>query len=842
MAAKRPTIALVTDYLTGEYQAEVHFGVERAAEEHDVNLLVVFGETHARPGYTMVPSNTIYPLISAATVDGLVIVSSALTNHLGIQGTHEFCRSYAPLPVCSVGLALPGIPSVTVDNASGAETVVAHMVDDHACQRVAYISGPANNEEATLRADAYRRVLAARSLPYDERLFVFGDFLIDGGRSAMRELLARGVDFDAVVAGNDHMALGALDALKAHGLDIPNDVLVCGFDDAAVSRVTKPSLTSVRQPIKQLGALALQTVVRMLAGERVPERSQLPVELTRRESCGCGYYATVPRAPAGARRPAAEDARGPAAEGARALAATPAEPGPPSLAGQREEMERSLASAVTVPGASRTTWPGALLSALEEELAGREGRFLQALTHVLDEAAREGVALDQFQGVVTLLRARLRMASQGAQHDGAERLWHACRALIAQASVRAEGERRIYLQLASVNLSWTGRCLSTCLSLPLLRRTLATELPRLALTRASVSLYDDPKRATLKPLFLMESGREVEPPRGSFPTRCLTPPGFLSSRERWSVFAMLITFGEAEHFGIAVLGSGANEVVYDALRLQLSSALKAVAMHREIVRQVEIRERLEQERLHQETLVAEHIQTNLLPPLLAIEGLELSATMKPAAAVGGDYYDVIATPGGGWLGIGDVAGHGLAAGLVMLMIQSMVAAMTRGAHATSPAEVVSALNQAIHDNVRNRLKRDEHATLVLLRYERSGRVTFAGAHDDLIVCRASTRRCACIPSSGVWVGALPSIDAATRDEELLLEDGDVLVLYSDGVTEARNAHQEQFGLERLCSTIEAAQAEPVDAIRDRILRDVECWCSSPDDDVTIVVARYRAPT
>ncbi|XXT22710.1 SpoIIE family protein phosphatase [Sorangium sp. So ce429] len=858
MAAKRPTIALVTDYLTGEYQAEVRFGVERAAEEHDVNLLVVFGETHARPGYTMVPSNTIYPLISAETVDGLVIVSSALTNHLGIQSTHEFCRSYAPLPVCSVGLALPGIPSVTVDNASGAETVVAHMVDDHACQRVAYISGPANNEEATLRADAYRRVLAARSLPYDERLFVFGDFLIDGGRRAMRELLARRVDFDAVVAGNDHMALGAMDALKAHGLDIPNDVLVCGFDDVAVSRVTKPSLTSIRQPIKQLGALALQKVVRMLAGERVPERSQLSVELTRRESCGCGYYATLPRAPAAARRPAAEDARRPAAEDARrpaaedarrpaagdarGLAAAPAEPGPPSLAGQREEMERALASAVTVPGASRATWPGALLSALEEELAGQEGRFLQALTDVLDEAAREGVALDQFQGVVTLLRARLRKASQGALHDGVERLWHACRALVAQASVRAEGERRLYLQLASVNLSWTGRCLSTCLSLPLLRRTLATELPRLALARAAVSLYDDPKRATLTSLFLMESGREVPPPRGSFPARCLTPPGFLSSRERWSVFAMLITFGEAEHFGIAVLGSGANEVVYDALRLQLSSALKAVAMHREIVRQVEIRERLEQERLHQESIVAEHIQTNLVPPLLAIEGLELSAIMKPAAEVGGDYYDVIATPGGGWLGIGDVAGHGLAAGLVMLMIQSMVAAMTRGAHATSPAEVVSALNQAIYDNVRNRLKRDEHATLVLLRYERSGRVTFAGAHDDLIVCRASTRRCACIPSSGIWVGALPSVDAATRDEELLLEDGDVLVLYSDGVTEARNAHQEQFGLERLCSTIEAAQAEPVDAIRDRILRDVESWCSSPDDDVTIVVARYRAPT
>ncbi|WP_437736362.1 SpoIIE family protein phosphatase [Sorangium sp. So ce1335] len=824
MPARRPTIALLTDYLTGEYQSEVRFGVERAAEEHDVNLLVVFGETHARAGYSMMPKATIYPLISAETVDGLVILSSALTNHLGIEGTHAFCRSYAPLPLCSVGLALEGVPSVLVDNARGAEAVVAHVLDDHACQRVAYISGPPNNEEATLRADAYRRALAARSIPHDERLFVVGDFLIEGGRRAMRELLARGVDFDAVVAGNDNMALGAMEALKAHGLDVPGDVLVCGFDDVAVSRVTRPSLTTIRQPIKRLGALALTIVVRMIRGERVPDRSLLSVELTRRESCGCGYYATLPR------------------PSARAVAASPAADGAPSLAGQREDVERALAGAVTFPGSPERAWPAELLSALEDELAGQEGRFLEALKAVLDDATREGVALDQFQGVVTLLRARLRRASRGAQREDVERLWHASRALIAHASARAEAERRLHLELASVHLSWTGRCLSTCLSLPVLRRTLATELPGLSLTRAAVSLYDDPQRATLRPFFLMEDGRDVEPPRASFPARRIAPPGFLGSAERWSVYAMPVTFGDAEYYGIAALGSGANEVVYDTLRLQLGSALKAAAMHREIVREVETRERLEQEQRNQESQVAQHIQTRLVPPHPAIAGLDLCAHLRPAAEVGGDYYDVIATPEGGWLGIGDVAGHGLAAGLVMLMIQSMVAAMTRRTQAGSPAEIVSALNQAIHDNVRGRLKRDEHATLVLLRYERSGRVTFAGAHDDIIVCRARTRRCVCIPSSGVWVGILPSIDAMTRDAEFFLEEGDVLVLYSDGVTEARNAHREQFGLERLCAAIEVAQAEPVDAIRDRILRDVEGWCPSPDDDITLVVARYHAPT
>jgi serine phosphatase RsbU (regulator of sigma subunit) len=81
----------------------------------------------------------------------------------------------------------------------------------------------------------------------------------------------------------------------------------------------------------------------------------------------------------------------------------------------------------------------------------------------------------------------------------------------------------------------------------------------------------------------------------------------------------------------------------------------------------------------------------------------------------------------------------------------------------------------------------------------------------------------------------------TRDSEFVLEDGDLLVLYSDGATEARDAHREQFGLERLCSTIESSQDAPADAIRDRIMKEVEGWCPSPDDDMTVVVARYSAP-
>ncbi|XXT19599.1 SpoIIE family protein phosphatase [Sorangium sp. So ce429] len=823
MTKKRPAIALMMDYVRSEYQAELRFGAERAAEAHGSNLLVVLGETLAPQGSTATAVNSVYYLVGADTVDGIVVCSTTLCHHVGVEGMRAFCSSYAPLPVCSIGVEVDGTPSLIVDNARGAEMSVGHVAEAHGRRRIAYISGPANNDEAKVRADAYRRVLAQRSIPFDERLFSYGMFTVESGRAAMREILERGVDFDAVVGANDNMTLGAIEELKAHGIDVPRDVLACGFDDVSVARFTSPSLTTVRQPVKRLGALAVETVLRMMRGEAVPARRLLPVELKRRESCGCAPQ------PAAAPRPSAAPTRGE----------------PLALASQRESLERAMHETLSLATGSLAGWPAALLSGLEAELAGQEGRFLRELEDLLDRAKREGASLEDFQSVITLLRERLGSALEGegneALNEELERIWHASRCVIGSASVRAEGEKRLSLELASLYLRSTGRAFSTCLSLPVLREMLASQLPKLQLSRVAVSLYQDPECTTLKSVFVMEDGRAADPPSSSFSARLLAPPGFLFSGERSVMIALPVAFGEAEKFGVAVLDSGANALIYDTLLLQLGSAVEAAALHREVVRQVELRERLEQEKACEESRVAARIQTTLAPARLRLDGLDLSAITKPAAMVGGDYYDVLATSEGGWLGIGDVAGHGLAAGLVMLMIQSMSAALTRRMPTESPSRIVSTLNSAVYHSVRDRLKRDEHATLLLLRYERSGRVTYAGAHEDVLVCRARTRRCERVPSSGLWVGVLPDIRAITRDAELMLEDGDLLVLYSDGVTEARNAHREQFGLERLCSVIEGVQSASPDSIRDGILREVEGWCPSPDDDITIVVARYRAP-
>lgn len=265
------------------------------------------------------------------------------------------------------------------------------------------------------------------------------------------------------------------------------------------------------------------------------------------------------------------------------------------------------------------------------------------------------------------------------------------------------------------------------------------------------------------------------------------------------------------------------------------------AMNRMIEELNESRQQIAaKERLEKELEIGAKIQTCILPPEFHLDGLKVAAAMIPASEVGGDYYDVFAVPDGGWIGIGDVAGHGLTSGLIMLMVQSTVAALGRQDPSAPPRAILRVVNEVLYDNIRHRLRKDEHVTMTLLRFHRDGRLVFAGAHEELILCRKESGRCELVPTPGPWLGAIRDIGKVAEDSELTLEDGDLMVLYSDGITEARNTSGAMFGIERLAAVIEATREGAVERIRDRVLDAVAAWTSIQEDDITILVLRYQA--
>lgn len=254
-------------------------------------------------------------------------------------------------------------------------------------------------------------------------------------------------------------------------------------------------------------------------------------------------------------------------------------------------------------------------------------------------------------------------------------------------------------------------------------------------------------------------------------------------------------------------------------------------------RQVAEEHRRRAERLARELQLAEHIQTSILPRQPLSPGIEIAARMVPAAEVGGDYYDVVPAEDGCWLAIGDVSGHGLDAGVVSLMVQSATSAILRSLPDISPVGAITGVNATLHDNVRNRLARNDFVTFSLLRYRRDGTIAHCGAHEDILVWRAQTRQIERYPTEGVWLALDQKAEFQVR--ELRLSDGDVMVLFTDGLLENRKPGGEMFGIEAVERLIAERCERPAAELVDALLAGALHWCSAPEDDMTVVALRHR---
>ncbi|RME02437.1 MAG: hypothetical protein D6805_09925 [Planctomycetota bacterium] len=251
---------------------------------------------------------------------------------------------------------------------------------------------------------------------------------------------------------------------------------------------------------------------------------------------------------------------------------------------------------------------------------------------------------------------------------------------------------------------------------------------------------------------------------------------------------------------------------------------------------------MEQERLKKEMEIATKIQTAILPCIPTHPELEISCEMRPAEKVSGDYYDVLLDEHQRlWLGIGDVSGHGVTPGLIMMMAQSAFSSYISQSRKVSPSEVVVAINKILYNNIYTRLNQNDYMTLTLLVYEGDGNFRYAGKHLDIMVYRAGEKKCEPIPTDGVFAGILPDVSHLTEDLTFRLERGDFLVLYTDGIIEARNEDRELLDVERFGKIIEKnAERGSLQDIKNAILNDVFHWCNfQQEDDISIVVVRRK---
>jgi phosphoserine phosphatase RsbU/P len=243
------------------------------------------------------------------------------------------------------------------------------------------------------------------------------------------------------------------------------------------------------------------------------------------------------------------------------------------------------------------------------------------------------------------------------------------------------------------------------------------------------------------------------------------------------------------------------------------------------------------EALRRELQIAQALQTGILPRDPALAGFEVAARMKPAENVGGDLYDILSFPDSFWVLIGDVSGHGLQSGLVMLMAQAAAYSAISSHPGCTPREVLGAVNRVLHENVRRRMCRDDYLTLTVARHAGDGRFVAAGAHQPLFLVRAGGGVDVLEPS-GPWCGVMEEVEALAPQFEFQLDPGDQLCLITDGIVEARGAADDLYGQDRLTELL-ARRHGSAPELLGAIFSAVEAFAASQEDDMTAVVLKRR---
>ncbi len=271
------TLGLILPEIGGWFFPSMLRGIEAAAREQGYDLLIHTVEaTH--------PLSASRRALGMHNTDGLIVFTSSVEQselvHLKQNGFPIVLLHQTP----PEGL---DIPVVTIENKSGAQKLVDHLIEVHNCRRIVFLKGPEMHEDSEWRERGYRKSLELHNIPFDESLVASGEFDESTAASAIGQMMMDGVDFDAVFCGDDDASIGVITTLQRAGRLIPEDVAVVGFDDVPIARFLTPPLTTVRAPTEQVGREAVHQLVRLIRGDRAEPLILLPTELIIRRSCGC---------------------------------------------------------------------------------------------------------------------------------------------------------------------------------------------------------------------------------------------------------------------------------------------------------------------------------------------------------------------------------------------------------------------------------------------------------------------------------------------------------------------------------------------------------------------------
>jgi signal transduction histidine kinase/DNA-binding LacI/PurR family transcriptional regulator/AraC-like DNA-binding protein/DNA-binding LytR/AlgR family response regulator len=564
---KRPTFGFIVNWgLTNPISVPMWWGAVEVAKALDVNL-IGFGDINI---YDLTPNRSLYQQLQPSALDGLILVNPTFSRLQDVV--------FGSLPVVNIGCSMEDVvTSILVDNYDGMRAAVRHMIETHGCRRLAFIKGPVGSPDAEERFQAYVDVLQSFDLTVDpDLLYQPFDWSSHGGEEGVRILLdERGMRFDALIAANDNMALAAMAEIQSRGMRVPYDIVVSGFDDAIEAPTSTPPLTTVRQPLKKMGQLALEALLAHHQGKSVPQKFILPTTLLLRHSCGCLSEAVLH---AGGGMPVAKRDEKTADQPDKDLACL-------LLEGRREILLGEVHRAMVlrdVPAFSRTAeeWLDALTTSLKNEDSG--DAFLTAIDLTSRRLMEQQISVAKLQDVLSTLRreACRAMADHPILLAGVENLWHRARVFLDEIVLQQQIQMRVRLNDQMAVLRAISQTMAVTFHLDNLMDVLARDMKKLGIPSCAVALYDGVNRPAewARVIMAVDNDRRlVLNDQKRHPVAQLLPADLWGEQQRTLLHAE-IGF-QSEEIGFVLFEVGPHDgAVYEALRSQLGSSIKGALM------------------------------------------------------------------------------------------------------------------------------------------------------------------------------------------------------------------------------------------------------------------------
>lgn len=260
MIKRTDTIGIIFPDMHGEFFSELVKGADSAARERGLHLLLSCSHDNAGDMAAALAS-------MRGRVDGIVVMSPLI----GANELRKYVPKELPIVIVNGSRQDTDYSSVSLDNFAGAHNMTEHLLKE-GYRRICLISGPAVNQDSEQRKRGYIRAIeeVARKGKLD---IIEGDFSETSGYHAGMKILSRASKPDAIFASNDSMAIGCLGALRDHGVSVPNDIALAGFDDIPLARYVRPSLSSVGVPIAKLGTKSIEVLVEKLRQDKADRES-----------------------------------------------------------------------------------------------------------------------------------------------------------------------------------------------------------------------------------------------------------------------------------------------------------------------------------------------------------------------------------------------------------------------------------------------------------------------------------------------------------------------------------------------------------------------------------------